>query len=197
MLEDVLRALGAVPVLEGVAIVTRDPDILTAAPGVRLIVERENRGQSAAVGLAARRLAAEGVDGMITVPADVPLVSAHEIERILEAHGVAPAMTIVPAQDGRGTNGIACSPPDLMPFRFGEDSFRGHLQAARKAGLAPRVVRARGLGLDIDLPADLHELNGRAADTRSHAYLERSGLARRLRAGAGPAGSVPAAAGER
>jgi 2-phospho-L-lactate guanylyltransferase len=64
-------------------------------------------------------------------------------------------MTIVPSRDGKGTNALAVSPPDLIPFHFGDSSFEPHCAAARALGIEPRVLRLPGLGLDIDTPDDL------------------------------------------
>ena len=179
MLEDVLGALSRVPGLAGIAVVSRDPDVAALARryGARLIVEDRDGGQTAAVTAAARQLAAEGVGGMITVPGDVPLITPADIEAVLASHGAAPAMTIVPARDGRGSNCIACSPPGAIGFAFGDGSFERHLEAARKAGITPRVVERPGLGLDIDSPADLALLLERPGDTAAQRYLARNGIA--------------------
>lgn len=182
MVEDVLMALAQVPALEGIAVVSpeRLAMSLVRRYGARLIAEDESRGHTAAVTTAAHLLAAEGSDGLITVPGDVPLVTSAEIGQVLANHGAAPAMTIVPSRDERGSNCIACSPPDAVPFRFGDDSFRPHLSAARRLGIEPRVCLLPGLGLDIDTPADLEVLLEHPGQTRSHAYLKEIGIAARL-----------------
>lgn len=182
MLEDVLAALTAVPDLAGVLLVTRDTEAtaLAGRHGVRVLAEAENRGQSAAVAHAARTLAADGADGLLTVPADVPLVTGESIVRLLRAHGAAPAVTIAPAADRRGTNALLCSPPDLIGFHFGDDSFVPHLGEARRRGIEPVVLDLADLGLDIDRPDDLAALIARPGTTRAQAWLHESGIARRL-----------------
>ena len=194
MLSDVLGAIATAP-LDGVLVVTRDARAAALARdhGARVLDEARNDGQTAAVARAAALLAEEGTGSMVTIPGDVPLVTAAEIGCVRAAHGEAPAMTIVPADDGRGSNCIVCSPPTAVPLRFGNDSFRPHLAAARERGIEPRVVRLPGLGLDVDTPADLMALLTRPAATRSHAYLEASGITARLtRAPAAAMGAVPA-----
>ena len=182
MLEDVLGALTAARGLAAIALLTREPEAmrLAAEYGARVIEEPENRGHTAAIAHAAERLEALGAGGMLALPGDVPLVTAQEIEAMLAAHGPAPAMTIAPSHDEFGSNCVACSPPRAVPLRFGDDSFRPHLAAARRAGLEPAVVRLPGLALDIDTPADLAALLARPAATRAHAYLNESGIAARL-----------------
>lgn len=183
MLEDVLATLSHVAALDGIAVVSRDPVAagLARSYGARLMGEAENRGQTAAVSMAAVRLAAEGVDGIIMVPGDVPLATPAELGKVLAIHGPARAMTIMPARDEHGSNCVACSPPDCIPFRFGDGSFLAHLEAARCQGITPRVLHLPGLGLDIDTPADLEVLLDRPGDTRTRAYLAESGIRTRLR----------------
>lgn len=180
MIEDVLEALAAVETLGGTAVITRDPALASLAQryGARIIVERESRGQTAAVTAAAKTLMAEKADGVIAVPGDVPLASPAEIEQVLAVHAAAPrpSMTIVPARDERGSNCVVCSPPDALAFQFGADSFVRHLEAAQERRIAARVLHLPGLGLDIDTPADLVALAERQGSARAQVYLKASGI---------------------
>ena len=72
--------------------------------------------------------------------------------------GAAPSVTIVPAHDERGSNAVLCSPPLVMPLRFGDDSFFPHLAAARAIGIEPTIVKLPGIALDIDQPLDIRAL---------------------------------------
>ena len=74
---------------------------------------------------------------MLTLPGDIPLVTAAEIERLLAAHRPAPSFTIAPSHDEQGSNAIIMSPPDAVTLRFGDDSFFPHLAAAEARGIAP------------------------------------------------------------
>jgi 2-phospho-L-lactate guanylyltransferase len=108
---------------------------------------------------------------MLTLPGDIPLVTPAEIATILAAHPPSPSFTIVPSHDERGSNAIACSPPDAVPLRFGENSFYPHLQAAEMAGIRPNVVHLPGIALDIDNPEDVVSFMGIASTTRARAVL--------------------------
>lgn len=182
MLEDVLAALTQARGLAGIALVSRDPGVrwLAERHGLSVIGETENRGHRAAVAAAATRLAFEGAEGLLQIPGDVPLVTAGEIEAVLAAHGAAPAVTLVPARDGLGSNCLAASPPEAIPFLFGDVSFEPHRAAARARGIEPTVLRLPGLGLDIDTVEDAVELIARPGDSRAQSYLRESGIARRL-----------------
>ena len=182
MLQDVLSALAASAGLAGILLVTRDPLArrLAAHYGARVLVEGENRGHSAASSLGARTLAHQGVAGIVQVPADIPLITPDDITALLRAHGKAPAVTLGPARDERGTNAVVCTPPDALPLRFGDDSFCRHLRRARAYGIEPQIVQRPGLALDVDTPDDLAAFLATPSATCAYAYLAESGIARRI-----------------
>jgi 2-phospho-L-lactate guanylyltransferase len=173
MFEDVLASLGAVQGLAGVAVVTLDPSARRIAVeyGARVIETGARDGHTGAVTAAARRLAEEGCRGMLTLPGDIPLVTADEIVQIVEAHAAPPAFTIVPSRDERGSNAIICSPPDAVPLRFGENSFFPHLAAAKACGIRPTVLRLPGIALDVDTPEDLAAFARLPSPTRAGTIL--------------------------
>lgn len=182
MLEDVMSTLTACQGLGGIMLVTRDPQAqeLASRYGARVLTEPANRGHTAASTFGAATLAREGAAGMIQLPADIPLVTAADIDAVVDAHGEAPAVTIAPSRDQLGSNAVACSPPDVLPLRFGDDSFFPHLERARALGIEPRIVERPGLALDVDTPADLAAFLATSSATRAYAYLHESGIAARL-----------------
>jgi 2-phospho-L-lactate guanylyltransferase len=184
MLEDVLSALAASAGLGGILMVTRDPAArrLAEGYGARVLVEDANQGHTAASTLGAGALARDGAAGMLQLPADLPLLTPADVAVLLQAHGSAPAVTLAPSRDRQGTNALACSPPDLLPLRFGDDSFVPHLRRARELGVEPRIVERPALALDLDTPADLRLFLARPSPTRAYACLAGSGVAQRLRA---------------
>jgi 2-phospho-L-lactate/phosphoenolpyruvate guanylyltransferase len=158
MLRDVLRALGAAG-FDHVWVVTREPAVVEIARALDAepLAEAENRGHSAAVALAQAEAMRRGARVFLTVPGDVPRVTADELRALAGAAGDG-APAFVPSRSGLGTNGVALAPPDAMPLTFGEPSFAGHLATARHRGLEPRVLALPGLGLDVDAPEDLAAL---------------------------------------
>jgi 2-phospho-L-lactate/phosphoenolpyruvate guanylyltransferase len=178
MLEDVLTALAATPGLAGIVVVTVDPAAsrLAMSFGARVVEMGARDGHTGAVAAAARLLEAEGSPGMLTVPGDIPLVTAAEITQLLAAHRPAPAFTIVPSRDEHGSNAILCSPPEAVPLRFGENSFFPHLRAAEACSIRPTVVRLPGIALDIDTPEDLAAFALQPTPTHARALLLANGL---------------------
>ena len=178
MLEDVLTAIAATPNLAGLAVVTVDLAArrLASRYGARIIEVGARDGHTSAVTAAGRLFAAEGHPGMLTVPGDVPLVTPVEIDQLITAHAPAPAFTIAPSRDERGSNAILCSPPDAVPLRFGEDSFLPHLRAAEACGIRPGVLRLPGIALDVDTPDDLAVFARVPSLTRAYGLLAANDL---------------------
>src|SRR6516162_8297671 len=115
-------------------------------------------------------------EGMLTVPADIPLVEGDDIRELIHVHRNstrgARAFTIVPARDERGSNAILCSPAGAVPLRFGADSFVPHLSAAKRCAIEPTVVRLPRIALDIDTPDDVAEFLATPSSTHARALLE-------------------------
>lgn len=181
MLEDVLAALGGAG-LDAVLVVTGDPEVIELARrfAVTIVLEPENRGHTEAVALAQREAVRRGAKRFLTIPGDVPRVTASEIRAVCRASGAGPGVAFVPSRSGFGTNGVLLAPPDIMPLKFGEPSFQNHLSAARERGLEPRVLNLPGLALDIDGPEDLAALVEGPDLTRSGSLLRSLGIRGRL-----------------
>ncbi|HSB41486.1 MAG TPA: 2-phospho-L-lactate guanylyltransferase [Methylomirabilota bacterium] len=172
MLADVLEAAVAARVGE-VVVVTTDPAVqaLARTAGAHTLPESANRGHTAAVAFAQDEAVTRGAARFLTLPGDVPCVTAQEILTVCGALEAAPGVVFVPSRSGRGTNAVLLAPPGLIPLTFGEPSFENHLRTARAAGLAPRVLELPGIGLDVDGPEDLPVLLANGAATRSGRLL--------------------------
>ena len=182
MLEDVLQTLSQCPALTGIVLVTREPEAraLGQRYGARSLIEQANLGHTAASTLGAHSLAADKGTSMLQLPADLPLVNPDDIDALILAHGNGPAITLAPSRDHRGSNAVLCTPPDLLPLQFGDDSFKPHLAASRALNIEPAVVERPGLALDIDTPDDLVALLETPSTTRAYDYLRSSGIDKRL-----------------
>jgi 2-phospho-L-lactate guanylyltransferase len=155
MLEDVLSALAGATLLAGILVNTVDRRAAALAEryGARVVTDGARDGHTGAVNGMARAL--EGQGALLTVPGDIPRVTACEIDAVAATCRDAPSFTIVPAHDELGSNAVLCAPPLAVPLRFGDDSYFPHLQAARRHGIEPSILRLPGIGLDIDHPVDL------------------------------------------
>ena len=109
-----------------------------------VVREPEGRGHTAAVARGVALCREWGATVMLTVPGDLPCLTADEVRRILDACGPAPAAVFVPSRSGLGTNAACLAPPDAVPLRFGEPSFADHLAAARARGIEPVILSLAG-----------------------------------------------------
>jgi 2-phospho-L-lactate guanylyltransferase len=168
MLSDVLEAVSACPSQPAVSLVTSDAFAVELGHkfNFQVIADSANRSETDAIEMATRYCEQAGVRSTLVIPADIPLIQPSELEQILRA---APeeGSVLVPASDGRGTNAILRNPAGLFPLRFGNDSFKPHLEAARATNKPCTVLHLPGIALDIDHPSDLQELAAAAGQSRA------------------------------
>ena len=136
-----------------IAVVTADAFLLALirAQGLHGL-EDPGEGLNAALGLACRHALQRGARGVVVLSSDLPLVTAGDVAAMISALGKTPSCVIAPDENEQGTNALALSPPEADFFRFGEDSFQAHLDAARARGRTVRILRRSGLALDLDTP---------------------------------------------
>lgn len=98
---------------------------------------------------------AAGVERLLFLSADLPLVEASDVAALLDI----PAGSMAAASDlgGHGTNALSLPLPQAADFQFhyGVDSFAAHGAEAQRLGLPFLAVIRQGLGFDIDQPGDL------------------------------------------
>jgi 2-phospho-L-lactate/phosphoenolpyruvate guanylyltransferase len=168
MLFDVLETLHTWTNHPDVSIVTSDSFALDLARQFefQVIHDHKNRSETDAIELATKFCESRRVDSTLVIPGDIPLIQACELEKIFEA---APdqGSVLVPAADGRGTNAAWRRPAGLFPLRFGNDSFKPHLTAARATQKPCVVLSLPGIALDIDNPSDLRQLAEAPGETRA------------------------------
>ena len=141
-----------------------------------VIEDRAERSETDAIEMATQVCVARGMKYTLVIPGDIPLIQSWELEKIFQA---APAQgsVLVPAADGRGTNAALRTPAALFPLRFGNDSFKPHLAAARRTGNPCVVLSLTGIALDVDNPSDLRQLAASSGDTRSQRLVREWDLA--------------------
>jgi 2-phospho-L-lactate guanylyltransferase len=181
MLEDVVKALQAVPEIDSVAVISPDAEVLDAARTLAAEAIEEPpsvRGlnQALAHGLS---VMSSRPDALLVVLADVPAVKPADVKEVLDALPPDRGVVIAPSS-AKGTSALALRPPDVIPFRFGEQSFQNHKREAAARKIQHTIVRNEALANDIDEPADLKRLLEHPAETATHRLLARLGVAGRL-----------------
>src|ERR1039457_370770 len=99
-----------------------------------------------------------GCREVLILPADLPNITAAEIDGLVRA-GQSGGFAIAPDAAGVGTNALCLVSAHPFRFQFGPGSQRLHLQEAKRTGLSPQVVRLPGLAFDVDSPTDLNQLD--------------------------------------
>jgi 2-phospho-L-lactate guanylyltransferase len=178
MLLDVVETLASWLGRPEVALVTSDPFATELAQrfGFEVIPDSANRGETDAIEMATRVCESRGIDFTLVIPGDIPLIQVWELEEILRS---APeeGSVLAPAADGRGTNAALRRPAGIFSLRFGNDSFKPHLTAARASGKPVVVLTLPGIALDVDSPADLRRLAEAPGETRSQRMVRQLNLA--------------------
>ncbi len=181
MARDVLTCLSKCTRLTGILIVSRAPeaDALAQSFATERFAESPDANLAEALTQATQHLIAHfDAQGVAIVPADVPGIYAEEFDDILATHT---AVTVMPDADNIGTNGLVCTPPLCMPYIFDGKSFKPHVDAAFTAGITPKIVPGTRFSLDIDTPADLLRVLEEQPNSQTATYLEKSGIAKRVR----------------
>ncbi len=172
MLRDVMTAASGVTDRVSVFLVTGDAHAGTLAAefGFGVIDDPRNESETAAIENATEWCADRGCDTTIVIPGDIPLITSAELNCVLDA---APpeGVVIVPAYDRRGSNCVLRRPADIIPLRFGNDSFLPHCDAVRLSGKPLIILEMPGIGLDIDHPHELEMLLARDGDTHAQRLL--------------------------
>jgi 2-phospho-L-lactate guanylyltransferase len=180
MLRDVMTAATGVSARIDVALVTGDASAQQMAEefGFLVIEDTRNESETAAIKMATARCEQRGYDTTIVAPADIPLITSDELQRVLDAAPDEGAV-FVPAYDRRGSNCILRHPASIIPLRFGDDSFVPHCAAMKRTGKELIILELPGIGLDIDNPHELELLVQREGKTNAQRLLRSWGFGER------------------
>ena len=181
MLQDVVSALAGWRQRPACALVTGDPFAIELARqhDFEIIPDPANPGETGAIEMATQICVERGVDSTLVIPADIPLIEARELEQVLQ-QAPEEGSVLAPAADGRGTNAAFRRPANLFPLRFGNDSFKPHLAAARATGKPCVVLQLPGIAVDVDNPEELQRLLAFPGETRTQRLVRQWALDGRL-----------------
>lgn len=163
MVEDVLEVLGRVAGLGGVLLVSDDPaaELLAHRYEVDLVEERHLgcQGLNDAVDSATAFLRARGVEHVMVIHSDLPLLQESDVLAVLRAYREqGSGILIAPDRVGTGTN-VMVFPTEMTPeFQYGEGSCQAHCASAAARGLRVGLLQRERLQWDVDNPADVIEL---------------------------------------
>ncbi len=156
MVEDVLSAANECPSVDGILLVSRDPDLseLAEAHGAELLCLEADEDLNSAVTAATDYLSAKNVSRALILHGDMPLTRASDLKDLIEKSDNSD-ITLVGCRHQHGTNAVLTRLPSPIPFLYGEGSYKRHLNAARQGELDVTTVSNSRLALDINSSEDL------------------------------------------
>jgi 2-phospho-L-lactate guanylyltransferase len=151
---DVVQASAAIG---RVLVVSSDPVVLSLAAKQGAATLPEARpGLNLALAQARRHAVRQGARSLLVLAADLPLLTAPDIDALFSAGDA--AVSIAPDRRRQGSNALLLRPPDAIVFAFGEASLQRHRELALAAGVVAREIERPGLAFDVDVAEDWRDL---------------------------------------
>lgn len=154
--------------VDKVIIISSDDEVLKYGKDLGLISIAENKNSNLNMALEqAMNWVKEKVLKVIIVPSDLPLIAKSSINTLIN-YGKSKDFVISPSRGG-GTNALIIKPL-AIEMKFGEDSFRKHINEAIANDLNPGVYDSFFLSLDVNITEDLGEviLHGENSNTKNY-----------------------------
>jgi 2-phospho-L-lactate guanylyltransferase len=158
MLHHILYILLDSELFDKVSVVSSDKQVLEKSYfwGAQAVAE-EYHGHNQALHGAALREISEGATTLLTISADLPLLTTQEI-RCFYQQSLQHDVVLASSRDGTGTNAIMVRPPLAVPYVFGPGSLQSYVEAAKQNHLSYSKFHSIGLAFDIDTIDDLDEV---------------------------------------
>ncbi len=158
VLDVVLGALRESTSIDRTIVVTPDPYVLgLAARNGAVGLREDDTGLNAAITQARDVALHWGAGTVLVMLGDLPLVRSADVDDLLRAAESADVV-LAPDRHRYGTNALVLRPPDVLEPAFGPGSYPVHRAAARARGLRTLEFQSSAVAFDIDLAADLDEL---------------------------------------
>jgi 2-phospho-L-lactate guanylyltransferase len=162
MVEDVLSALSAHPLLERVTLLSDDPGAGMLAHKYGAVFMPESSlgcaGLNRVLAAAAEQLLQDSAQELLVLHGDLPLLATDDIDAVLAQRHSKGGLVIGSDRHGRGSNLLAFGGGTVPPFCFGPDSCQRHQQAASELGIHSSVIQRMGIALDVDEGLDMELL---------------------------------------
>lgn len=137
-------------------VISDDTEVLDLATGHGALTMPDGTGSlNGALDKARGLLSVARVDGMLIIPADIPLINQSDVAALSRALKRGADVVISPDAAGVGTNALGMRLPCILPLTFGERSLGRHLAGAANLGLRATLYRSPRIALDVDDPPSL------------------------------------------
>lgn len=176
LLAHTLETLTAVPEIEQVLVVSRDPGALALAReyGARTVMEHGSPELNVALTRATIVAQKSGTGGVLVIPADLPLITPEDIQALIQRAVDPPVIVIAPDRRREGTNALLVDPAGLIDYQFGPGSFEIHCRRAEQTAARLEIFDLPSLALDVDYPEDLELVSDELDDMEMNQLLFKS-----------------------
>jgi 2-phospho-L-lactate guanylyltransferase len=169
MLEDMLRTLSRVEMRK--VVISPDEEVLRFASSWEAETLREPGLElNLALSLGRERAAGEGAREVLILPADLPFLRVGDVEEI-RGRAVREREVVISPSRTLGTNALFLRPPNVIPLRFGGESFPLHVRESLRAGIRPTIYRSPTVATDVDGVEDLLRAETLGLGTRTREFL--------------------------
>ena len=160
MLEEILHTISISPQIEKTIIVTKEEKAIEIGKKFNTItiIDEKEESVNNAVSLADKYLIENNFHASIVFPQDIPYIKTQDIDFMLNYKAPPNFAIIVPSRRFDGTNALARMPPDLMETHYDEDSYKIHMNTAKKHTLNVAMVFVKRIMWDVDNMEDLEFL---------------------------------------
>ena len=160
MLEEILHTISISPQIEKTIIVTKEEKAIEIGKkfNTMTIIDEKEESVNNAVSLADKYLIENNFHASIVFPQDIPYIKTQDIDFMLNYKAPPNFAIIVPSRRFDGTNALMRMPTDLMETHYDEDSYKIHMNTAKKHTLNVAMVFVKRIMWDVDNMEDLEFL---------------------------------------
>jgi 2-phospho-L-lactate guanylyltransferase len=168
MLKDVTDTLRKYT--DKIIIISVDEDVLNYAKSLNLSVLKENDNSNLNKALKQAMEYCKGkTKKVIIMPSDIPLIGKTNLKMVIDSSKQLDFI-IIPSKGG-GTNTIIMKPLAIRT-KFGDFSYKEHVNAADRKNLNPQVHDSLFMALDVNTTEDLGEIMVHGENTETRRYLK-------------------------
>lgn len=158
LLNNTLQVLKSVNAISRIIVISRDPFAFEIARnnGADYIIEIDHLNLNKALERVNCYLTKIIHLGVLIIPTDLPLISANDLEDLLNNHCSNYFEGAVISHDGKesGTNSLFLNPPGLLSFEFGPGSYSKFVSQCKNKCINYKIFNSDALAFDLDEPID-------------------------------------------
>jgi 2-phospho-L-lactate/phosphoenolpyruvate guanylyltransferase len=156
LLSSTLNCLRKIQQIDCLIVVSYDSEVLMIARGFGAVTVLETQKTNINRALRKATKVAIGLNygKVLIIPADLPFLNPDDIIRMINMAKKPPEIIIAPDMRETGTNILYINPIGAIKYKFGDESFKKHLEQAERKKVHIKIFRCEKIAFDLDLPND-------------------------------------------